>query len=718
MTRNPNKAPTTLDDIDKELLDMQRSASDTPESIQADIDSVYEYAHNLNAMGNRIERIENAAQAVGIDDHSWADPEEGIDGGAALVKLAERMHAAETYELSEDEKKFLKYEDSAMAVFEARASIDQDQLRERSPADSFSGALEAEVKRERDLRKQRIEQAEEGTLPEEFRGDVSYFEASMKRQNITLRYLESQNLLENYGNQLLDAIDAKSADPENPEVLTAFEEASKNATKSKKVNKAVAKTFAELAEQYPNEEYQAPVIELEQEAESVPASEQNSAAHNAKTATRSQAKHGKKAKSGPGTQGPGRQTGHPATPGNSRRSSRQENQPASTETADEEERVLTPAGAAIRHQARRRAEQASGNQPPAGPPNNPGNGNGNSGENSGNNSAKEKQDKNQEMRLKGQRLRVQNAAERLANEGRRRSRLESFAGEGDEHEAFRAEVLKLMMLEHPEFLQAGTINDAEKEDLKALNAHMNAYVTEKYNLVTKATVDGMGGEKDPKKRKRNNRIIRIGASTVGMFLGGPAGAVVAGSIALGVTKAIDHEFKGREELANSINEYSVQQATDEYINSLGDATDFNSVRAFEAATKNLREQYERGVVIGRQKRIGGAFLVGGAWGLGTYLGLHQAADVLGYAGGVLRHDMAQALGSDYNYMPTNKPFSLSALQWIYNNPAVAGFGVTAAAGAAHVVARARRARPQTSGNGQPNNRRRPSNGSPRPLVNA
>jgi len=181
MTLNPNKAPATLaPDRLQELAD-ERNAIENGDPAMRDelyrmeIEEVYDRAHALNTMGSYIDRIEQVMRASGVpeDDHGWADPEakSGVDGGAALVELAQRMHSDETYELSAPEKILLEHEGRVIESLEARTAIDGTKLKEDYPSESIDDALLAKVLADKALHKTKREQFINGELPSTYTGN-------------------------------------------------------------------------------------------------------------------------------------------------------------------------------------------------------------------------------------------------------------------------------------------------------------------------------------------------------------------------------------------------------------------------------------------------------------------------------------------------------------------------------------------------------------------
>lgn len=275
---NPNRTESQLSDLDKAIIEQVHRVNDTPESIAEEIENVYDYAKTLNEIGNRIDRIETAARAMGIDDDSWADPDEGIDGGAALVKLAQRVHAKEGYVLSANEEKFLDYEDSVIKVEEASASINDAKLREKYPStDNTEDALYAHVsaRLENDRKNQaRLDDpatAEEAK--EKYKGDPRKLPGVIINEERTQAYIEKREGMKNYGNELLDAIDAVAAlstEEDSPEKAQALKDAKKAERKALRmtaaaqtVNFSVADTLTNIAREFPNEgedAYKSPTI--------------------------------------------------------------------------------------------------------------------------------------------------------------------------------------------------------------------------------------------------------------------------------------------------------------------------------------------------------------------------------------------------------------------------------------------------------------------------
>ena len=290
-----------------------------------------------------------------------------------------------------------------------------------------------------------------------------------------------------------------------------------------------------------------------------------------------------------------------------------------------------------------------------------------------------------------QQIRVQNAAAALQASSLSRSSHLFSAGEADMqaeslHTAFGKEVYELMQFDRPKILDDPTVTQKEK------NAFISKYAFDEYHKVTMATVDSMGGEKDPKKRKRNARLLRLGGAGLGFLLGGPAGMVVGGSIGLGISKGLDSEMKNREKLKNAVQRFEAQAASDNYLNALDrEGESYNEKDAFFAATANLMGTFEHGLVRGRRRNIGKAFLKGAAWTAGTMVVAHEAAAAMQYAGDQAYQAVSKAswsgtgaswdggLNPNFNYTMHEKPVSMKVLSGLFGaaNP-VAGATVGAA----------------------------------------
>lgn len=274
MTRNPNKISTTIDAtaeqqlevVQKEGLDRQEA---DPEAFKSEIENAHEYANTLNQLGDKIDRLETALQAMGYeeDDDSWTDPDEGIDGGAALVKLAERIHAKDdNYKLAEYEEKFLLYEDSVIASLEARASVDDVKLREKFPAaESVDEALIKVVgaKHRNDVKNQ--EKYSDPDLSDEekqaYKGDLRKLPGQIINEERTLNYLENSDKAENFGNNLLNAGDELAKDSGDiVEKMTNLEAALEAAGKMSDINASITTTLTSVAKEFPNGEYESPAI--------------------------------------------------------------------------------------------------------------------------------------------------------------------------------------------------------------------------------------------------------------------------------------------------------------------------------------------------------------------------------------------------------------------------------------------------------------------------
>ena len=281
----------------------------------------------------------------------------------------------------------------------------------------------------------------------------------------------------------------------------------------------------------------------------------------------------------------------------------------------------------------------------------------------------------EQVSLKALEIRMENAIKRMARSGGTRSR--TFVGaefvdraanntdpsQLDEHDRMILASYDLMEAKHPEYFNPAV-------PAKERGALISSFLSEQYGKATDLSLQNMGGERDPKKRMRNNWIIRGGATAVGFVLGGPAGAVVGGAAGLAYTKAKDHEYKKRAGLADAIKSDVTETAVDDYVNSLGTDGTFNSFEAFLAASNNLRQQFEVGFVQQRRKNILAAGAIGVAWFAGSVVLAAEAADVMSYMGSEIRHGIStfdNPLGHPgYNYIPHPKPNSVSFFEWFYN----------------------------------------------------
>lgn len=302
-------------------------------------------------------------------------------------------------------------------------------------------------------------------------------------------------------------------------------------------------------------------------------------------------------------------------------------------------------------------------------------------------SAKEVE-KTKEERRKLQQIRVENAAAALQASSLNRSTHLFANGEADDygkmlHDSFGKEVYELMQFDRPKILDDPSVTQAEK------NAYISKYAFDEYHKVAMATVESMGGEKDPKKRKRNARLLRLGGAGLGFLLGGPAGLAIGGAIGLGLSKGLDSEMKNREKLKNAVQRHEAQFAADNYLNTPDREGElYDEKNAFLAATHNLMNTFEHGLVRGRRRNIGKAGLQGLAWTAGTIFVAHEAAGALQYIGDQAYHAVAQASWSgtgvpwdggvnpNFNYTMHEKPVSMKAIGGLWNvatgNPIVGG----------------------------------------------
>lgn len=296
-----------------------------------------------------------------------------------------------------------------------------------------------------------------------------------------------------------------------------------------------------------------------------------------------------------------------------------------------------------------------------------------------------------------QRNNVNAAARQLAESMRGRSVGFFGKAENDEtaHSNFRNEVQKMMAFEKPDWFDAAS--DEEKVQ------YANQYVAHYYNETVKETVDGMAGEKDEKKRKRNRRMIRVGSIALGCFLGGPVGGAVAGAISLGVTKAIDSEYKNRKKLYGAVNEY----VSDDEVNELLDTIrqnhngNFDFDDAFAAASTRLMKQVERGVVNQRRRNIGFAGLKGLAWTGGSLLVMGQGVEAAHHIGDTAYQWVSKAswsgthtswaggLNPNFNYTMHEKPVSWKVLEGLWkvstSSWGMAGASVAGIGGAGYLA---------------------------------
>jgi hypothetical protein len=281
-------------------------------------------------------------------------------------------------------------------------------------------------------------------------------------------------------------------------------------------------------------------------------------------------------------------------------------------------------------------------------------------------------------RRAAQQIRVDVAAEELRKTSIRRSKTifnrEEVDAYGIEyHNNFAKEVYALMQFERPPILDDPDATAAEK------NAVIAKYAFDKYHEVTLKTVDEMGGEKDPKKRKRNARLLRLGGAGLGFVLGGPAGMAIGGAIGLGISKGLDSEMKNRERLKYAVQQGEAQFAADDYLNVLdrkGEVYDPKS--AFEAATGSLMSTFEAGLVRRRRFNIGKASLQGAAWTAGTIFVAHEAVGALQYTGDQAYQAISRAswsgtgvpwdggLNPNFNYTMHEKPVSMKALTGLWS----------------------------------------------------
>lgn len=270
-----------------------------------------------------------------------------------------------------------------------------------------------------------------------------------------------------------------------------------------------------------------------------------------------------------------------------------------------------------------------------------------------------------------QRNNVNAAARILAESGRRRSANFSKTGGNGAHLNLQNELRKMMEFEKPTWFDSATPEE------KLL--YTNQYIAHYYTETVRETIDGMAGEKDEKKRKRNRRVIRFGLAAVGFMVGGPVGAATAGAIGLGVTKAMDSEFKNRKKLYNAVNEYM----PDDEINTLiaetqvGDTGDIDLNKAFELSAARIQEQFEKGVVKKRQRNIGFAGLKGLAWTGGSIFVAGQAIDaahVMGDSAYQWASKMSWSgtgtswdggLNPNFNYTMHEKPISWKVLEGLF-----------------------------------------------------
>lgn len=294
-----------------------------------------------------------------------------------------------------------------------------------------------------------------------------------------------------------------------------------------------------------------------------------------------------------------------------------------------------------------------------------------------------------------QEMRVLNAAAALQESALRRSKL---SGEGsafdDEstllHLGFAKEAYQLLQFDRPAVLNHPDTTPEEK------NAFISDYIFQLYNKVTHDTIEDMGGEKDPAKRKRNARSLRIAGAVLGGLLGGPAGVMVGGSIGFGISKGLDASMESRQQLYGAVQRHEAQFAADDYLNKQDRAGEaYSEKAAFFAAAANLHQSFEKGLV--RQSTInkGKAALKGVLWGAGALVVSHEAAAAAQYMGDVLYQKISilswqgtgvpwdGGLNPNFNYTMHEKPVSMKILGGLFH---AATPGVATAVGVGGIAA--------------------------------
>ncbi len=311
------------------------------------------------------------------------------------------------------------------------------------------------------------------------------------------------------------------------------------------------------------------------------------------------------------------------------------------------------------------------------------------------NNAERRNPKDEVTRRHLQEIRVLNAAAALQKSALRRSRLLGRGSAFDDkstllHLSFAKEAYELLQFDRPAVLNHPDTTPEEK------NAFLSDYIFQLYNKVTHDTVESMGGEKDPAKRKRNAKVLRIGGAVIGGLLGGPAGVITGGSIGFGISKGLDASMNSRQQLYGAVQRDEAQFAADYYLNNPDRAGEaYSEEAAFFAAAGNLHQSFEKGFV--RQSYInkGKAVLKGIMWGGGALIVSHEVAAAGQYMGDVLYQkasilswqgtgaEWAGGLNPNVEYSMHEKPVSMKVLGGLFH---AATPGVATAVGVGGIAA--------------------------------
>jgi hypothetical protein len=597
----------------------------------------HETLSSKDRVGEILKGIEEVYERSGSDEaNTWDKTEKGIDGGAVLRELAQRVQD-EDYELTPDDEIILAYMKKLTGLIDVKEGIDDKKFAEKHPGMTKSEGVLAEIPKIKENLNGQIAYAEAQTDSPRYdrkAGIDKNSVAKVERIERAMSLPESPYDVDmsDVVNEFTEASQALSANPDDKAAKKRYKKALKALETRQKLIEEESEMWTQMAllpDRFDNEQYVPDRI--------------------------ARARHANQ------PIGANIPANTPPDPGNGTRQSNPDGTGAHAQHSAARAAAGRPAG-----------QQTPPVMPPVVPPTPPvpptgGPANPNGAPQPNNAETAER------LAREGRARRLENAKDRLANSGRERSK--TFDGgradiedNGDDHALFINAVHASMQDDHPEYLDMSLdIPPAER------NALINAYVMKQYNDVTHRTIEGMGGEKNEKKRKSNNTKLRLAATAVGFALGGPGGAVFAGALALGFTKGRDHEFNGRKKLLESLKEYRAEEATDAYLAELQEnGGTYDPLEAFARATENVQGQYERGVVQGRRKRIVAAGAIGTAWFVGTFLAVHEAANVASYMGSEFRHGISTldnpAGNPGYNYVPHSKPTSLSLLQWLYDTP--------------------------------------------------
>lgn len=262
---NPNRMPSLTPDQES-IIEGDRMLMDTPESIQQDIESVYDRAHLLNKTSTAIERLERAVDYTDMDDGRWTDKEAGIDGGYALLTLAERVHNDPDYEPKDHEKVFLSYMDTVIGKHEARGSIDLEKLDEKYPTEtSVSKQLDTKLKDLQNLHNKQQEKLNSSDADEaakarkEYRGDPRKIPGTLKNIERTRAQLahdaDPTAPAINIGNLLLREGDEVLTNPGNKAQEEIYNRLRNVALDKMNINRSEADAYTIIATELPNPEY-------------------------------------------------------------------------------------------------------------------------------------------------------------------------------------------------------------------------------------------------------------------------------------------------------------------------------------------------------------------------------------------------------------------------------------------------------------------------------